>query len=643
MAALAVPCLISACSSGGDSAPELLVEAGPEQTVAEGGVVTLTPVVTQNQGTPTYQWVQVSGPAVTLDDPSSASPSFTVGDMTIGQAVDLVFAVTVGDGPGRTAQDTVTVHTHASDAVYYALGGDHELLYVWDPYTNTASVAADPGVTNSVIEFLEDVGHGSVVFATHPNTVGKPVIYQIPGPGQPAVALTAENPDPTDLRSWGTSPDGNYFTYQSTSATAGETGIFLIDLRDGSRTMAWDNGANARQAQGMYWSPDSAALLLATAESGWITYAVHNPATGQTVDLNADPVANGLIGGGDFAFDPTGGAVFFSADDGIPLTQQLFKCNLDGTGRVLLSGTPAAGGSVDVISVSPDGSKVAYTSSELDGGARQLFVVNSDGTGRVRVNPNLEPGHEVTEPFYWSEDGSRVIFIAREAAAPSEWAYSVLADGTDIQIIGSDVIAGGSCRLDYDEVHYNSEGNFLVYMEPLQIGQLLPWLVSADGSVNVSLGDDLTGVGSVYEGFLSRVCPDILFHINLNPGMAIYRLQASNWALQRLDQQLGAEVDLEYIVESPDRSRLVVTRAVDATDSSVQFLSADGTVDIPVEAYVPVNTSTTIEWHPDSKWVAVEWSNVSGRGMYVYDSTSQSVMPIFADAGDQVGLYVWCE
>ncbi|MEZ5973353.1 MAG: hypothetical protein R3E96_00525 [Planctomycetota bacterium] len=298
---------------------------------------------------------------------------------------------------------------------------------------------------------------------------------------------------------------------------------------------------------------------------------------------------------------------------------------------------------MDAISVSPDGSKVAYTSSELDGGARQLFVVNSDGTGRVRVNPNLEPGHEITEPFYWSEDGSRVIFIAREAAAPSDWVYSVLADGTDIQVIGSDVIAGGTCRLDYDEVHYNSEGNFLVYMEPLQIGQLLPWLVSADGSVNVSLGDDLTGVGSVYEGFLSRVCPDILFHINLNPGMAIYRLQASNWALQRLDQQLGAEVDLEYIVESPDRSRLVVTRAVDATDSSVQFLSADGTVDIPVEAYVLVNTSTTIEWHPDSKWVAVEWSNVSGRGMYVYDSTSQSVMPIFADAGDQVGLYVWCE
>ncbi|MEZ5973355.1 MAG: hypothetical protein R3E96_00535 [Planctomycetota bacterium] len=42
VAALAVPCLISACSSGGDSAPELLVEAGPEQTVAERAVVTLT-------------------------------------------------------------------------------------------------------------------------------------------------------------------------------------------------------------------------------------------------------------------------------------------------------------------------------------------------------------------------------------------------------------------------------------------------------------------------------------------------------------------------------------------------------------------------------------------------------------------------
>jgi hypothetical protein len=85
-------------------------DAGTDQTVNEGDSVTLDGSGSSDPDgdTLTYAWTQTAGTQVTLSDASSATPSFTAPD--VGADGDtLTFELTVNDGNGHTATDTVNI------------------------------------------------------------------------------------------------------------------------------------------------------------------------------------------------------------------------------------------------------------------------------------------------------------------------------------------------------------------------------------------------------------------------------------------------------------------------------------------------------------------------------------------------------
>ncbi|UCH49647.1 MAG: DUF4347 domain-containing protein, partial [Betaproteobacteria bacterium] len=79
---------------GGNHAPQ--AEAGPDQVVATGSLVTLDASASSDPdpNTLTYSWQQIEGAWVTLSDPTAESPTFTAP----GSPDVLTFAVTVSDG-----------------------------------------------------------------------------------------------------------------------------------------------------------------------------------------------------------------------------------------------------------------------------------------------------------------------------------------------------------------------------------------------------------------------------------------------------------------------------------------------------------------------------------------------------------------
>ncbi|MBL9119504.1 MAG: hypothetical protein JNL80_06305 [Phycisphaerae bacterium] len=145
-----------------DDAPS--VDAGPDQTVDEGDTVTLGATATdpESQGL-TYTWTQVSGPSVTLDDATSAAPSFTAPEGLANTSI--VFQCSVSDGT-NTSVDTITVDVNRDD--------------------DAPSVDAGPD---------QSVAEGAAVAlaatASDPESVG--LTYTWTQTGGPSVSLTGAN------------------------------------------------------------------------------------------------------------------------------------------------------------------------------------------------------------------------------------------------------------------------------------------------------------------------------------------------------------------------------------------------------------------------------------------------------------------
>ncbi|MEW5850042.1 MAG: hypothetical protein AB2A00_14735 [Myxococcota bacterium] len=110
-----------------DNAPPV-VSAGGDQVVPEDVVVTLTGTASDPDGTiASHTWSQLQGTPVTLDDPSSLTPTFTTPTTT--QELTLIFALAATDDEGTTTTDFTVVRVTAVNAPPTASAGpDQDVL-----------------------------------------------------------------------------------------------------------------------------------------------------------------------------------------------------------------------------------------------------------------------------------------------------------------------------------------------------------------------------------------------------------------------------------------------------------------------------------------------------------------------------------
>ena len=116
--------------SDGDNSPPT-ADAGSDQTVDEGDSVTLDASGSSDPDgdTLTYDWTQMSGPDVTLNDATAAQPTFTAPGVDGDQTA--TFQVEVNDGIATdTDQVTVTIQdTDTSDStIANAIAGDDDVI-----------------------------------------------------------------------------------------------------------------------------------------------------------------------------------------------------------------------------------------------------------------------------------------------------------------------------------------------------------------------------------------------------------------------------------------------------------------------------------------------------------------------------------
>jgi hypothetical protein len=176
---------------------EPTANAGSDQTVNEGDTVSLDGSGSSDpDGTvESYSWTQTAGTQVTLDDASSATPSFTAPDVG-ADGETLTLELTVDDGNGHTATDAVAININ-------------NVIVNQPP---VASLTANPTTI--------DEGSTSALDASASTDDAGIAQYAFEQVGGTAGTITVDSTDPSKA------------TFQAPSTSADETATIKVTVKD---------------------------------------------------------------------------------------------------------------------------------------------------------------------------------------------------------------------------------------------------------------------------------------------------------------------------------------------------------------------------------------------------------------------------
>ncbi|WP_405230232.1 PKD domain-containing protein [Lentisalinibacter sediminis] len=145
-------------------------DAGGDQTVNEGSLVTLAGSGTDPDGTiASYSWVEVGGASIALSGADTATATFDAPDLALGDTLTVTFELTVTDNNGATdtAAATITVNAVAGVNVPpVADAGPDRAVFEAQTATLDGSGSSDAEQSTSSLDFLWEQTAGPAVTIT---------------------------------------------------------------------------------------------------------------------------------------------------------------------------------------------------------------------------------------------------------------------------------------------------------------------------------------------------------------------------------------------------------------------------------------------------------------------------------------------
>jgi chitinase len=155
-----------------------VANAGADITATPSTLTTLTGAASSDaDGDPiTYQWLQTSGPAVTLNGATTVSPSFTA-PAAINQIRTLIFRLIVSDGTASSGADTVAVTIPAGPNTLPVANAGPDASIVSGAPRTLAGTATD--LDNDPLAYVWTQTAGPLVTITNANTANASFVAPI--------------------------------------------------------------------------------------------------------------------------------------------------------------------------------------------------------------------------------------------------------------------------------------------------------------------------------------------------------------------------------------------------------------------------------------------------------------------------------
>jgi hypothetical protein len=165
---------------------------------------------------------------------------------------------------------------------------------------------------------------------------------------------------------------------------------------------------------------------------------------GRLLIINADGTGQTILTEGRFVqddepvFSPDGSKIAFHRQNGF--RTDIFVMNADGTNQVAITSgeTPPQTSNLQP-SWSPDGIKLVFASNRSGSGKLEIWMANADGSGLVRLTTAIQMSTDGQGPIFssdinpaWSPDGSRIAFSSSRDGLADRELYVINADGSNL-------------------------------------------------------------------------------------------------------------------------------------------------------------------------------------------------------------------
>jgi GH24 family phage-related lysozyme (muramidase) len=220
-----------------------VADAGPDQSVQSEDNVTLNGASSSDADNDplTYSWSQISGPSVTLSDPTAANPTFVA--PSVDTDTTLTFQLIVNDGKIDSEPDTVTITVNSGGDFSVDCPKDTKVLRGGSAQVK-CTVTSSMGFEEPVDLSCESANEPSITCSFDPNPVTPPE------DGDVAATLTVNTQRDTPLGSHDLNIDGSSgsikhsiivpiecaicFPPRTTAQTTSLAGVNLIEHFEGN-------------------------------------------------------------------------------------------------------------------------------------------------------------------------------------------------------------------------------------------------------------------------------------------------------------------------------------------------------------------------------------------------------------------------